>query len=143
MRLLEAARESSHLLLRHRMFSYSRVDIVQIVRLNISVMSRIQDSLFSFCIVFQTCQVCTLMLSRVGCDNFFHILSRSANKVRFCNCVLNSLDEHLIKRTQTLETSETLHSTIRILIGALRFERRKTSTRKCSQKLILEKSVHR
>ena len=43
-------------------------------------------------------------------------------------------DEHLIKRTQTPETSETLDSTIRILIGALRFERRKTSTRKCSQK---------
>ena len=48
-------------------------------------------------------------------------------------------DEHLIKRTQTPETSETLDSTIRILIGALRFERRKTSTRKCSQKRILEK----
>ena len=77
-----------------------------------------------------------------GCmrpDAPFRLLSRSANKIRFCNCVLNSPDEHLIKRTQTLETSETLDSTIRILIGALRFERRKTSTRKYSQKRILEK----
>ena len=70
----------------------------------------------------------------------FHILFRSANKVRFCNCVLNSLDEHLIKRTQTLETSETLDSTIRILIGALRFERRKNINKKMFAKTYLRKS---
>jgi len=55
----------------------------------------------------------------------FHILSRSATKVRFCNCVFNSSDKHLIKRTQTTETSKTPDSTIRKPIGALRFETRK------------------
>ena len=72
-------------------------------------------------------------------DAPFRLLSRSANKIRFCNCVLNSPDEHLIKRTQTPETSETLDSTIRILIGALRFERRKTSTTKMFAKTYLRK----
>ena len=49
-------------------------------------------------------------------------------------------DEHLIKRTQTLETSETLDSTIRILIGALRFERRKNINKKMFAKTYLRKS---
>ena len=58
-------------------------------------------------------------------DSVIHILSRSANKVRFCNCVLKPPDEHVIKRTQTTETSETSDSTIRKPISALRFEGRK------------------
>ena len=49
-------------------------------------------------------------------------------------------DEHLIKRTQTSETSETLDSTIRMLIVALRFERRKNINKKMFAKTYLRKS---
>ena len=52
----------------------------------------------------------------------------------------NHHDERLIKRTQTSETSETLDSTIRILIGALRFERRKNINKKMFAKTYLRKS---
>ena len=49
-------------------------------------------------------------------------------------------DEHLIKRTQTSETSETLDSTIRMLIVALRFKRRKNINKKMFAKTYLRKS---
>ena len=66
--------------------------------------------------------------------------SAAPTKYVFASVYSTHHDKHLIKRTQTSETSETLDSTIRMLIVALRFERKKNIIKKMFAKTYLRKS---